>query len=507
MERGEFIGSSSSPEDSGEASSRLLAGLTQHERDQATERYRVIRPFLEEGIPLAQIAMHRQETARTLRRWVHNYRRGGLAGLARKERTDAGKHRRLSDEARQLVEGLALQKPPLTAASIYRQISTWLQDKGEQPPSYDVVHEVIRSLPTSLITLAHDGEKAYAQRFDLIHRREADAPNAIWQADHCLLDIWLAREGQEPARPWLTVVEDDYSRAIAGYFLTFDAPSTLSTSLALRQAIWRKEDSSWHLCGIPTVFYSDNGSDFTSHHLEQVSIDLKMRLVFSIPGKPRGRGKIERFFDTLNQLLLCELPGYSPPNGATRGEPALTLPDLDRRFREFLLGTYHRREHGDTRMPPQERWDKGGFLPQMPESLEQLDLLLLTVPKSRRIRPDGIHFLSMRYIDPTLAAYVGEDVILRYDPRDIAEVRVFYQDRFLCRAICQELAGETVPLKEILRARNHHRKQLRRTIQDRQRTVDTLLELRRWSPQNEDLSPPAAEAEPKSPPLKRYYNE
>jgi len=52
-------------------------------------------------------------------------------------------------------------------------------------------------------------------------------------------------------------------------------------------------------------------------------------------------------------------------------------------------------------------------------------------------------------IDPTLAAYVGETVLLRYDPRDIAEVRLFHQDKFLCRAICPELAGQTVPLRDI----------------------------------------------------------
>jgi putative transposase len=98
-------------------------------------------------------------------------------------------------------------------------------------------------------------------------------------------------------------------------------------------------------------------------------------------------------------------------------------------------------------------------------------------------------------------------VILRYDPRDIAEVRVFYQDRFLCRAICQELAGETVPLREIMRARNHRRKELRRTIQDRQRTVDALLELRRWTPAKEEPLPEAPKTEPELPRLKRYFNE
>jgi putative transposase len=41
------------------------------------------------------------------------------------------------------------------------------------------------------------------------------------------------------AKPWLTIVIDDYSRAVAGYFLAFEPPCTLhtGTGLALRQAI------------------------------------------------------------------------------------------------------------------------------------------------------------------------------------------------------------------------------------------------------------------------------
>ncbi|MEV2270486.1 Mu transposase C-terminal domain-containing protein [Nonomuraea africana] len=52
----------------------------------------------------------------------------------------------------------------------------------------------------------------------------------------------------------------------------------------------------------------------------------------------------------------------------------------------------------------------------MPDSLDQLDLLLLTVARPRKIHPDGIHFQALRYLDPVLAAYVGEDVVIRYDP-------------------------------------------------------------------------------------------
>jgi putative transposase len=105
-------------------------------------------------------------------------------------------------------------------------------------------------------------------------------------------------------------VIDDYSRAIAGYYLGFDPPSSLRTSLALRQGIWRKSDPHWQICGIPNVLYVDNGADFTSVHLQQVAVDLKMRLVFSTPGKPQGRGKVERFFRTVNEMFLCDLEGY-----------------------------------------------------------------------------------------------------------------------------------------------------------------------------------------------------
>ncbi len=52
---------------------------------------------------------------------------------------------------------------------------------------------------------------------------------------------------------------------------------------------------------------------------------------------------------------------------------------------------------------------------------------------------DGIRFASTRYLSPVLAAYVGETVTIRYDPRDAAELRVYHHDQYLCRAIAPEL--------------------------------------------------------------------
>ena len=281
-----------------------LSTLTEEERVVALARYRLIQPCLEQGVPLAQVAKYHDLVRRTVQRWVARYRTHGLAGLTRRGRADRGHSRHLRPELKDVIEGLALRKPAPTAAFVHRQVADIAIRHGWPIPSYLCVYKVIKQLDPGLVTLAHAGSHAYRTTFDLLYRREAEGPNEIWQADHTLLDLWVQQNGGPPARPWLTIIIDDYSRAVAGFGVSFHAPSALQTALVLRQAIWRKAIPRWHICGIPATFYTDHGSDFTSHHLEQVSADLKMGLVFSEAGMPRGRGRIERFFRTINQMLL-----------------------------------------------------------------------------------------------------------------------------------------------------------------------------------------------------------
>jgi putative transposase len=139
------------------------------------------------------------------------------------------------------------------------------------------------------------------------------------------------------------------------------------------------------------------------------------------------------------------------------------------------------------------------FLPRLPDSLEQLDLLLLQVAKKRRIQQDGIHFQRQRYFAVSLAAYVGEDVVIRYDPADMAVIRVFYQERFVCEAVCFDLAGGEVSLKEVISARREQRKRVQAGITERLFVLERLQE--GGAPQPTPL-PTRAKAK-----LKRYYNE
>ena len=247
-----------------------LSRLPESLRKVALDRFHLLRPHLEEGRPLRPLAIKAGISYRTAQRWLRQYQRSGLAALVRKKRIDIGVGRTVPVKIKAAIEGLALAKPPLPISALHRQAQRLAQDLGEKVPSYKIVYNIVRALPADLLTLAHEGTKAYSDTFDLVHRREASGPNAIWQADHSPLDILLVGRGGAPEKPWLTIVMDDYSRAVAGYFLSFEPPSTLHTSLALRQGIWRKDDPRWNICGIPDVLYTDHGSDFTSRHLEQV---------------------------------------------------------------------------------------------------------------------------------------------------------------------------------------------------------------------------------------------
>ena len=450
------------------------------------ERLTVLSPHIHDGVRLSEAAAAAGVPERTARRWLASYEADGAAGLVRSVRADRGRHR-IPEEMRALIEGMALRRPPPRAAEVHRAVVAIAAEKDWPEPSYPVVRRIIAGLDRGLVTMAHHGPEAYRNDFELVLRRESAHPNDLWQADHTELDVMVLDETATPTRPWLTVILDDQSRAVAGYTVFLGDPTALQTALALRQAVWRKTDPGWTVCGLPAALYSDHGADFTSSHIAQVCADLKVQLIHSTPGRPRGRGKLERLFGTITTELLPTLPGHIPPKnyGKPVTPPTLTLSQLDTAVGRYIVDTYHRRVRPETGQTPAARWAAGGWLPRMPDSLEALDLLLLTVATPRKVQRDGIRCHGLRYFSLTLAAFVGEAVTVRYDPRDLAEIRVYHQGVIVCRAVSPEIAAASISMKDLQAARNQRRRELRQQLTARRSLVELLT--------HPDPSPPIAE--------------
>ena len=181
-----------------------LSELTEEQRGEAYKRYKLIRESLEEGVPQTVIARESGVPLKTVQRWIRRYRQDGLRGLARLERSDKGKQRGLTEEQVKVVEGLALRKPRRTVVTIQRQVNAIALEQGWREASYGQVRQIVEKLSPALQTLAHEGAETYREEYDLLYRREAKGPNEIWQADHCLLPIWIRDEDGREGRPFFT---------------------------------------------------------------------------------------------------------------------------------------------------------------------------------------------------------------------------------------------------------------------------------------------------------------
>ncbi len=93
--------------------------------------------------------------------------------------------------------------------------------------------------------------------------------------------------------------------------------------------------------------------------------------------------------------------------------------------------------------------------------------------------------------------------MIRYDPKDLGEIRVFHANRFLCRAVCQELADRQIGLQEIVQAPTQRRRQVGADLKERTKVVDLLLGNQRTEPE----APPPPALAPERPLLKRYFND
>lgn len=82
-------------------------------------RWQVLRPHIEDGVPVSRLAVQCGVAARTLQQWAARYRADGLAGLARSERADWGARRFPRRAEHRRLRGLrARERAPVVELTI-----------------------------------------------------------------------------------------------------------------------------------------------------------------------------------------------------------------------------------------------------------------------------------------------------------------------------------------------------------------------------------------------------
>jgi len=233
-------------------------------------------------------------------------------------------------------------------------------------------------------------------------RFEASRPNELWTGD--------ALHGPQVAgrKTFLFAFIDDQSRALVGYRFGY-AEDTVRLAAALRPALASR--------GVPEAIYVDNGSAFVDAWLLRACAKLGIKLTHSAPGRPQGRGKIERLFRTVRDQFLVEITGQADQPGR---HYVADLATLNRLFAAWVEQVYHQTVHSETGQPPLQRWRAGGPFP-LPAPAALAEAFLWeehrTVTKTATVSLHG----NAYQVDPAL---VGRRVELVFDPFDLTTIEV-----------------------------------------------------------------------------------
>ena len=428
---------------------------------QGTERY---------GKLQQQAAKKLGITVRSLQRLVKRWRERGISALSKQPRVDQGTIK-ISLEWQAFIiktyrEGNRGSRS-MTPAQVALRVRARAQELGvEDYPRRTTVYSILQPQIEKRQTKRSLGWRGNRL---LITTREGielaiEWSNQVWQCDHTKIDVLVVdQSGEVLGRPWLTIVVDTYSRCIMGLHLGFDAPSAQVVGLALRHAILPKQyavayelQQVWDTYGLPQYLYTDGGRDFRSQQLEQVATELG--IVLCLRRKPSDGGIVERPFGTFNREFFSTLPGYVSSNVETRSpqaetEACFTLVQLERLLVRYVVDHYNQRI--DARMGDQSRigrWEAGRMaqLPLLGE--RELDICLMRRDQRTVYRNGYLQFANLTYQGEHLAAYAGETVILRYDPRDITTIWIYQlqesKEVFLTRAHAQGLETEILGYQE-----------------------------------------------------------
>jgi putative transposase len=293
----------------------------------------------------------------------------------------------------ELAVALRREQPARTAAQIHRII---VESEGAAPAARTIQrHLAAAGLPWK------GGQTARA-----LGRFEAETRNELWTGDALHGPLIDGR------RVFLFAFIDDHSRLLTGYRWA-DREDVLNASRALRAGITAR--------GLPGTVYVDNGSPFVSGQLLRACAVLGIRLIHSTPGRPEGRGKIERVFRTIREQLLVELEDHPPAS----------LEDLNTVFQAWVEQVYHQRVHSETGQTPLQRFLAAGPL-NVPTETVLVEAFRWSERRTvSRTGTLGLHGNSYE-VDPELA---GRQVDLVFDPLELTEVEVRVDGRHVGLAV------------------------------------------------------------------------
>jgi len=318
----------------------------------------------------------------TLKRKLKQYRGGGFKNLARKIRSDQGKHRTLSQEIIDKAITLKKEQPFRSDDTINRFLNA--EYSSTIPKS--TLYRILKNAGATKLKLGVTNKK--------VRKR--------WSKDHTH-DLWVGDFEEGP----YVLVDGEVRATYLSLFIDCHSRYVVEGRYYLRQSLDILIDSllrAWGVHGTSKGLYVDNAKIYHSNALKAACYALSIKLLHRPPGDPQPGGLVERIFGTVQTQFESEV----------RSGDIVTLDTLNRTFSAYLEVVYHPRVHSDTGQPPKERYDQGLTIIRQVDMDEAIRYFM-----KQEIRSVDKDFSDVRLdnrfykVDPRLRR---DKVEIRYDP-------------------------------------------------------------------------------------------
>lgn len=323
--------------------------------------------------------------------------------------------------------------------------------------SYQTACRYVKELPNNVLAYGRGGYEFYRNKFmpKTLMDYSNIKINQYFIGDHHQLDIFVEYEGKA-IRPWLSTWQDAKSRVITGWCLS-PQNNSQTIGLALRHAALPKPNSP--ICGLPQRVYIDNGKDYQGKHMAgglkhawKFDYSNEVKGVFASLGiepdyctarTPWAKGMMERFYQTFEIQFANQLTGYCGSNNKARpdGFDEKKLLSQGKLYKldelasmiEVFFDRYHNTVHSELKDTPLNVYSRNEKAREGIPDARAFDILLMRA-KSRKVYTVGVRLEGRYFMHPALDNYVGDHVIVRYDPSHLDEVYIFLGTNFLCTA-------------------------------------------------------------------------
>ncbi len=390
----------------------------------------------------------RQPAASTVETWFRKWEAGERSVQAAiPEYFNCGGQPKKSDPElygamRRCIREYYLEKEEGSPAAAWKALQKWMDTRGEDAERITrqgFGQYIRRNFADAEHMRLTEGATKARMTFGAF-RRAPEVRYALDEAeiDHCLADIIIVDEtsGRRLGRPWITVLFDRATRMILGMHVSFELPSYASVQRCLMQAFWVKDlrglplQNPWPCQGVPGKIITDNGKEFLSDNLDDAAKALDFQLEQLPVRSPYLKGKIERFFGTMNAAVFDLEEGKTFSNimkrkGYCSVEKArMPLDELRWKLLKWVVDDYHVTVHGSLDTAPLVAWVEKQP-PEPPQPIESFDGLRRSLGErfTTKIGRNGIKMNNACYWNDRLDTLRQWDVDAVYegsfDPFDI----------------------------------------------------------------------------------------